>query len=203
VRLVELLDEGLTRARARLEEKGRLAELSAEEQAAVCEAVAYGCIKYADLSHSRGNDYVFSFDKMLEDKGNTAVYLLYAYTRICSIARKAQLSAAQVREGAADAERTPLQLRHPREWRLAKVLLRLPEVLLKMQADLLLHSCCDYLYELATAFTEFYDECQCVQASPDKTSFEVDWSRLCLCEATAAVMRTGFDILGLRTVERM
>ena len=55
-------------------------------------SVAYGCIKYADLSHNRHHEYVFSFDKMLEDKGNTAAYMLYAYTRICSIARNANLS---------------------------------------------------------------------------------------------------------------
>lgn len=47
-------------------------------------AVAFGCIKYADLSHNRNNDYVFSFDKMLDDRGNTAAYLLYAFTRIRS-----------------------------------------------------------------------------------------------------------------------
>lgn len=45
-------------------------------------SVAFGCIKYADLSHNRLNDYVFSFDKMLDDRGNTAAYLLYAFTRI-------------------------------------------------------------------------------------------------------------------------
>lgn len=56
--------------------------LTAEELNAAQTSIAYGCIKYADLSHNRLNDYVFSFDKMLDDRGNTAAYLLYAFTRI-------------------------------------------------------------------------------------------------------------------------
>ena len=82
VRLRDLLDEGLTRSLNKLKEKERDKVLSEEELKAAQKAIAYGCIKYSDLSHNRVNDYTFSFDKMLEDKGNTAVYMLYAYTRI-------------------------------------------------------------------------------------------------------------------------
>lgn len=56
--------------------------LTPEELVKAQRSVAFGCIKYADLSHNRINDYVFSFDKMLDDRGNTAAYLLYAFTRI-------------------------------------------------------------------------------------------------------------------------
>jgi hypothetical protein len=38
--------------------------LSEEELKAAEEAVAYGCIRYADLSHNRNHEYVFSFDKV-------------------------------------------------------------------------------------------------------------------------------------------
>merc|ERR1711890_216650 len=92
VRLVDLLDEGIKRSWDKLIEKERDKVLSQAEMEAAQKSVAYGCIKYADLSHNRNADYVFSFDKMLDDKGNTAVYLLYAYTRITSIARNANVS---------------------------------------------------------------------------------------------------------------
>lgn len=82
VRLRDLLEEGLKRAKAKLLEKERDKVLTPEELTAAQRAVAYGCIKYSDLSHNRNNDYIFSFDNMLEDKGNTAVYMLYAYIRI-------------------------------------------------------------------------------------------------------------------------
>ena len=87
VRLVDLLDEGLKRSWDKLIEKEREKVLNQAEMEAAQKSVAYGCIKYADLSHNRNADYVFSFDKMLDDKGNTAVYMLYAYTRICSIGK--------------------------------------------------------------------------------------------------------------------
>merc|ERR1719150_1735044 len=92
VRLVELLDEGLKRSRQKLVDKEREKALNEAELLAAETNLAYGCIKYADLSHNRVADYIFSFDKMLEDKGNTACYMLYAYTRIRSIARTAQVT---------------------------------------------------------------------------------------------------------------
>ncbi|GAA6068194.1 arginine--tRNA ligase, cytoplasmic [Tachysurus ichikawai] len=82
VRLMDLLDEGLKRSMDKLKEKERDKVLTAEELIKAQCAVAFGCIKYADLSHNRINDYIFSFDKMLDDRGNTAAYLLYAFTRI-------------------------------------------------------------------------------------------------------------------------
>ena len=56
---------------------------------------------------------------MLEDKGNTAVYLLYAYTRIKSIARKAEVTLDQLREYAAS---SAFQLEHEKELKLCKVI---------------------------------------------------------------------------------
>ncbi|KAG7252769.1 hypothetical protein CRUP_021410 [Coryphaenoides rupestris] len=112
----------------------------------------------AHLSHNRINDYVFSFDKMLDDRGNTAAYLLYALTRIRAISRLASLDSGAL---TAAAVATPLLLEHEKEWKLAKCVVRFPEILQKILEDLLLHTLCDFLYELATTFTEFYDHCYC------------------------------------------
>uniref|UniRef100_A0A3Q1C572 Arginine--tRNA ligase, cytoplasmic n=1 Tax=Amphiprion ocellaris TaxID=80972 RepID=A0A3Q1C572_AMPOC len=177
VRLIDLLDEGLKRS------------------------VAFGCIKYADLSHNRINDYVFSFDKMLDDRGNTAAYLLYAFTRIRSIARLANIDEATLRKAA---ETTEVLLDHEKEWKLGKCILRFPEILQKILDDLLLHTLCDYLYELATTFTEFYDSCYCVEKDRQTGEvIKVNMWRMLLCEATAAVMAKGFDILGINPVQKM
>lgn len=75
--------------------------------------MAYGCIKYADLCHNRSHEYVFSFDKMLEDRGNTAVYLLYALTRIRSIISNLGGESQYLNE--------PISIEHEKEWKLAKV----------------------------------------------------------------------------------
>lgn len=164
-------------------------------------AVAYGCIKYSDLAHNRTNDYIFSFDKMLEDKGNTAVYMLYAYTRIRSITRNAGVTQEQLKEYAA---KNPICLDDPKEWKLAKFVLKFPEIMIKTFNDLLIHSICDYIYELATVFTEFYDTCYCIEK--DKTTGEiksVNMSRLVLCDSTASVLAQCFHLLGLQTLEKM
>ncbi|CAB1316476.1 unnamed protein product [Coregonus sp. 'balchen'] len=160
VRLMDLLDEGLKRSMDKLKEKERDKVLSTEELTKAQRSVAFGCIKYADLSHNRINDYVFSFDKMLDDRGNTAAYLLYAFTRIRSIARLANIDEAALRKAA---ETTEVLLQHDKEWKLGKCLMRFPEILQKILDDLLLHTLCDYLYELATTFTEFYDSCYCIE----------------------------------------
>ncbi|XP_053703744.1 arginine--tRNA ligase, cytoplasmic [Synchiropus splendidus] len=201
VRLIDLLDEGLKRSMDKLLEKERDKVLTPEELRLAQRSVAFGCIKYADLSHNRVNDYVFSFDKMLDDRGNTAAYLLYAFTRIRSIARLANLDEATLKKAA---ETTEVLLDHEKEWKLAKCVLRFPEILQRILDDLLLHSLCDYLYELATTFTEFYDSCYCVEK--DRQTGEVvkiNMWRMLLCEATASVMAKGFEILGLNPVSRM
>ncbi|KAM9450505.1 arginine--tRNA ligase, cytoplasmic [Clarias gariepinus] len=201
VRLMDLLEEGLKRSMDKLKEKERDKVLTPEELIKAQRAVAFGCIKYADLSHNRINDYVFSFDKMLDDRGNTAAYLLYAFTRIRSIARLANIEEAALRKAAETCE---IVLEHEKEWKLGKCILRFPEILQKILDDLLLHTLCDYLYELATTFTEFYDSCYCVEK--DRQTGEVvkvNMWRMLLCEATAAVMAKSFDILGLTPVQRM
>lgn len=225
VKLIELLDEGrnnftqsnvlkilwsvikknaffigLNRAEQKLKEKERDKVLTVDELKVAREAVAYGCIKYADLSHNRNNEYVFSFDKMLDDKGNTAVYLLYSLTRIRSIARTANVTAEQI---AAAVETTELSLEHDKEWKLAKVLLKFPDVLTRITRDWQLHQLCEFCYEIACAFSEFYDNCYCVVKNKSGEIVEVNMGRILLTEATARILEQCLYLLGLRTVSKM
>ncbi|KAL3266973.1 hypothetical protein HHI36_011122 [Cryptolaemus montrouzieri] len=200
VRLIDLLDEGLRRAKDKLNEKDRHSVLTEEELEKAQTSVAYGCIKYADLSHNFNHEYIFSFDKMLEDKGNTAVYLLYAYTRIKSIARNANFTAEDIEKMS---KQHSISLEHEKEWKLGKVLLRFPDILLKITKDLYLHCLCEYLYEIATIFTEFYDSCYCIEKDSSGDIVKINYGRILLTEATALVMEKCFHILGLNPVEKM
>jgi len=204
VRLADLLDEGLKRATEKLAAKAkeRGTTFEGEEAVRTAEALAYGCIKYADLSHNRNHEYVFSFDKMLEDKGNTAVYMLYAYTRIKSIGRTIGLNLDELK--AKSQQMASLSLEHEKEIKLGKLLLRLPEIIVKISDDLFLHTLAEFMYEVATTFTEFYDVCYCVEK--DRKTGEivkVNTDRIILCEVTAMILAKCFDILGLEPVERM
>lgn len=111
--------------------------MTADELACARDAVAYGCIKYADLSHTRTQDYVFSFDRMLDDKGNTAVYLLYAFARIRSIVRTSGVDEAALQEYVQ--KNTTLPLSHPAEMKLAKQILKLADCILLVLDSLLIH----------------------------------------------------------------
>ena len=205
VRLVDLLDEGLKRARQKLEEKAkeRQETFSEVEVQKTSTALAYGCIKYADLSHNRNHEYVFSFDKMLEDKGNTAVYMLYAYTRIKSTGRTIGKENLQdiINEFM---KASNINLEHEKEIKLAKVLLRFPETIWKISDDLYLHTLSEFMYEVATGFTEFYDACYCVEKDRNtKEIIKINKDRVILCEVSAIILAKCFDILGLEPVERM
>lgn len=191
----------MKRSEQKLLEKQRELVLTPEEFDKAKTAIAYGCIKYADLSRDRVREYVFSFDKMLEDKGNTAVYLLYALTRIRSIARAASVSQEQI--SAAIAKGTSVSLDHEKEWNLAKVLIRFPDVILKITKDLYLHPLCEYCYEVSCAFTEFYDSCYCVQKNESGEIVAIDMGRILLTEATARILEQCFSLLGLNSVSKM
>ncbi|CAD7086990.1 unnamed protein product [Hermetia illucens] len=201
VKLVDLLDEGLKRSLDKLKEKERDKVLTPDELKKAQESVAYGCIKYADLSHNRNNEYIFSFDKMLEDRGNTAVYLLYAYTRIKSIARNCGKDfTANIKK---IIQETPIPVEHEKEWKLVKVLLKFPDVITKISKDLCLHHLCEFVYDVSTTFTEFYDSCYCIEKNPQGEIIKVNNGRVLLCEATAAILGECFDILGLKPVSKI
>uniref|UniRef100_A0A914HD92 arginine--tRNA ligase n=1 Tax=Globodera rostochiensis TaxID=31243 RepID=A0A914HD92_GLORO len=206
VKLMDLLDEGVRRAEEKLRSKGRDEEFTSEQFREVAESVAYGCIRYADMSQSRTGDYVFSFDRMLDDRGNTAVYLLYAYARIRSIARNAQVTRDEIDLYIKGLTSDGVPLDHPREIKLAKQILKFSDVLLSVIEGLQLNKICDYVYELATMFHDFYKDCYVVSKLPvegEQTVTKVNFNRLVLCEVTADVMQRCFNILGIRALERM
>ncbi len=167
-----------------------------DEERNVAEALAYGCIRYADLSRSRLSDYKFSYTEMLKDKGNTAVYMLYMYARISAILRRPEVAAVDVAAAAASTT-VAVSLAEDKERGLAAALARFPEMVERVLAELLPHFVCEYVYELASVFSEFYDNCKVVDNGV------VNVSRVLLIEATRQVFLRCFKILGLRPLERI
>jgi arginyl-tRNA synthetase len=192
VGLEALLDEGVERAAAVVAAAGRGAMDEAERRR-VAEAVGIGAIKYADLSQNRTTDYVFSFDKMLELKGNTAAYMQYAVARVEGICAKGSVDRSAVREAAAC-----VRLAAPEERALALALARFPEVLEDVEADYRPNLLTAWLYDLAGRYSVFYDALPVLKAEPETCR-----SRLALCDLTGRVLRKGLDLLGIGTVERM
>ena len=191
VRLSDLLDEADERAARVIAEKNP--ELGPEERARIAHAVGAGAIKYADLSNDRIKDYVFDWDRMLAFEGNTAPYLMYAHARIRSIFRKS--------EGRAEGEGGVgvIVVAAPKERALALELLRFGGVVGEVGDTLHPHKLCAYLFELATAFTAFYEACPVLRAASD----EERRSRLAMCELVAQVLAKGLGLLGIEAPDRM
>ena len=162
VKLKELLDEAIERAKKVVEDKNP--ELSPEQKDKIAGAVGIGAVKYADYSNNRTSDYVFSFDKMLAMDGNTAPYMQYAYARIKSIERKAKERSIDARRELADLK--AISLTEPGELDLAKHLIRYSEAIKAAAADYRPNYLTAYLYDLAQKFSVFYTNCPVLDAGP-------------------------------------
>jgi len=195
VKLKELLDEAVERAKTIVEEKNP--ELSPDKKEQIANAVGIGAVKYADYSNNRTSDYVFSFDKMLAMDGNTAPYMQYAYARIKSIERKAQTKDVDIEDELAGLE--ALDLTEPSELDLAKCLIRYGEAIQAAAADYRPNYLTAYLYELAQKFSAFYTNCPVLKSEPTKRP-----TRLLLCDLTAKTIKHGLsELLGIEVVEQM
>lgn len=190
IRLEQLLDEGKKRALEIIEEKNP--NLSAEEKDNIAEVVGVGAIKYADLSQNRQSPIIFEWDKILSFEGNTAPYLQYSYARIQSILRKAEEIGKPLNEN------FNMTITEKAERNLATYLTLFPTMALRAGEAYKPNLLTDYLFELAKKFNTFYNSCPILNQEDD-----VLFSRLVLIDRVAKTLKTGLDLLGINTVNRM
>ena len=221
-KLSGLLAEGVDRARGILDELDAAARFDAAELDAVAEAVGIGAVKYADLSTARESAYLFDWDRMISFRGNTGPYLQYATARIRSIFRRAAetgavtagpvsagtvgastAGASTAGVGAGDAEaaaRTAgVAITAGPERALALRLLSFGAMVTQLGETAEPHRLCAYLFDVASLFTTFYEECPVLKAESE--SLRV--SRLALSALTLDVLTKGLDLLGVPIPERM
>lgn len=189
VKLIDLLDEAEERAYTLV--KAKNPELGEDELRHIAHAVGIGAVKYADLSKHRTSDYSFNFEQMLSFEGNTAPYLLYAYTRVASVFRKLGKGYDEVGG--------KIVLEAPQEQALAAQLAQFGDLLNNVALKGVPHILCAYLYELAGLFSSFYEHCPILAAQTP----EQQESRLKLAALTGRTLKQGLELLGLETLERM
>ncbi|MBO1337830.1 arginine--tRNA ligase [Streptomyces sp. VRA16 Mangrove soil] len=190
VKLEDLLDEATERATAVVREKAEKVGLSEEEIVENGRYVGIGAVKYADLSTSPSRDYKFDLDQMVSLNGDTSVYLQYAYARIRSILRKA--------DGSAPVAHPELELA-PAERALGLHLDAFGDTVFEASDEYAPHKLAAYLYQLASLYTTFYDQCPVLKA---ETPAQVE-NRLFLCDLTARTLHQGMALLGIRTPEKL
>ncbi|MDX3110638.1 arginine--tRNA ligase [Nonomuraea angiospora] len=188
VKLMDLLQEAVDRATAAIADRG-YDEATTKE---IAHAVGMGAVKYADLSVSHDSEYVLDFDRMISFTGNTGPYMQYATARIRSIFRKA---------GMAPAEATgPIVLAAPAERALGLQLLGFGELVSQVTTESEPHRLCNFLFQTASLFSTFYDECPVTKEGVDP---ETRQHRLALCKLVLDVLEKGLDLLGVPVPERM
>jgi arginyl-tRNA synthetase len=186
VKLITLVDEAVERAEEVIKDRYD----DPEQRQQIAEAVGIGALKYGDLSVARESSYALEFDRLLALSGNTGPYLQYATARIRSIFHKAGLD-----PGAAAG---PIRVGEPAERALALRLLGLGRAVGEVVTAAEPHKLAAYLFEVASAFTTFYEQCPVLTAEP-----AVRDSRLALAGLTLRVLETGLGLLGIPVPERM
>ena len=186
VKLIDLLDEAVVKARDTINNKE---DYSEEELASLAKTIGIGAVKYADLSINRESNYIFNWDKMLSFEGNTSLYMQYAYARIQSIFRK---NNAEIHGD--------IIITDDLEHRIAILLLRFEDVLNRAALDASPNQITTYLYELVTLFMRFYEQNPILKADIDE---KVKMSRLQLADLTAKTIKQGLDILGIKVVDKL
>lgn len=194
VKLESLLDESVTKTTLVMKEKNPDGSYPKES----ITNIALSAVKYADLSTTRTSNYKFSFNRMLEFEGNTAIYLLYAYTRIQSIIRKCSSHIV-------DEEYTnPLVLESDHQRNICRMISQLEDVMDQTLDTMMFHTMCDYLYHIAKSFHSLYKNCRVLQYDKDgETVLSVNYGILKTFTSIEKVMKYGFNILGMKTIDRM
>lgn len=153
------------------------------------------------LSRAANTHLNFDMDLAKEQSDKNPVYYIqYAHARICSILEKlnAQGSCPAGRQAKFKAEAKNLKpLNHPSELNLVKQLIRLPEIIEDTAKDYQVQKLPQYAVDLATAFHQFYRDCQVI--NEDKN---LENTRLSLICATKIVLKNTLDLMGIQAPEK-
>ena len=190
LKLRDLIDMALGKARERLTAAGLGAELSPDEFEATALKVGVAALKFADLVNFRGTSYVFDLDRFSSFEGKTGPYLLYQAVRVKSLLRRAAAEGIEAGEIsiAEDAERD-----------LALLLDAFDHTLAEAYAKSAPNLIADHAFRLAQTFARFYSACP-VLAAPDART---RGSRLSLAALTLKQLEIALDLLGIAAPERM
>jgi arginyl-tRNA synthetase len=195
IKLVSLLDEAKRRALNEIKSRSDETKMKWDDDYLdlASSNLGYSAVKYFDLKQSRTTQYKFDYSLMLDPRGNTAVYLFYNYVRILSILRKLNITDSDMENLIKTKE---IKVTEKKEKLLLIQLIKLNDVLDEVLTDLALNKLCDYVYNVAVKFSEFYEECKIAGT-------EQQDSRILILELTKRMMKMSFDLLGLKPIEKI
>ena len=188
VKLKDLLVEAKERCLQQFQTRGT--DLDMETLRTSAHDLGTSAVKYADLRNNISTNYAFSFARMLDLKGNTAVYLQYSFVRVNSILERAN------RSNESSANCVDPTCSTPQERALLLHLLKFDDAVDSMLTELMPSKICEFTYTLCVLFNNFYTECKIFGVIEEE-------SRLTTCLLTSAVMKKCFKIIGMRPLRRI
>lgn len=168
-----------------------------EHPAAVADILGISSVMVQDMSGKRVNNYHFSMDAMTSFEGDTGPYLQYAHARLCSIARKAGVPAAEYGEPGSGVD-WGLLTDSPHAVNLVRLIARYPDTVANTLKTHEPTTVLTYLFRMTHALSSSYDVLRVIGSEG-----EVMRARLALYEASRWVLGNGMRLLGLTPVERM
>ena len=187
VKLEELLNESIARAKEIIEEKNP--EL--EDKDEVAKKVGVGAVIFNDLSNSRIKDEVFDWNQILNFQGETGPYVQYTYVRTKSVLEKAgympTIEEIKFDKLLDEASRNIIKLIYNFE----NILIQVTE---KEEPSILSR----YLIDLAKAFSNFYNDNKILVEDKD-----IQNARVYLTYAVGKVLKTGANLLGIEMPNKM
>jgi len=185
-----LLEQIKTKLRARISEKSDLDE---KERETVAEVIAIGAIKYSILKQNPGQDIVFDFEKSLSFEGDAGPYVQYTYARLRSIVRKAPVHDRTLEEKGANKLDSEIELA------LMRRMAEFPDVVARARELYAPSGLVVYVYKLASLANKFYETTPILKDEDDARRD----ARLVLVGVAAEILKSGLDLLGIKTLEKI
>ncbi len=187
VKLEELLNEAISRAKEIIEQKNP--ELENKEE--VAKKVGIGAVIFNDLSGARIKDEIFDWDTILNFQGETGPYIQYTYVRTKSVLEKAGYMPKFE-----DVKIENLLDEYSLE--ILKLIYNFEDTLIQVTEKNEPSILSRYLIDLAKAYSSFYNENKIIVDDKD-----VQNARVYLTYATGKVLKQGAELLGMQMPENM
>ncbi len=203
LRLKELIDMTVKKAKERLDDAGISQDITDQEKQEIAKKIGISALKFADLSNNRTTSYIFDLERFTSFEGKTGPYLLYAVVRIKSLLDKADF---QIDSFTFDLSQKKMNIsdcfliKEEQEKQLVYMLDRFYDVLIQAYQKRMPNLICDYAYLLSQSFSSFYAACTILAGN---ISAPVKQTRLVLSYLTLKQLRICLELLGIEIVERM
>ncbi len=179
IHLSDVIDKAMEKAK----------EISPDNDEETIKAVAIGAVKFNDLASDPRKDVIFDWDKVMSLDGDSGPYLQYTYARCQSVLNKTKIKEQK------NINEVPKDI-NADEMALIKEFYRFEEKIVEASERFSPSVIAEYLLGVARKYNEFYAKNRIID-QPEETF------RIFLTRTVASVLKTGLDLLGIQTVEKM